>query len=340
VRAVWRDTRALFKEFRAPILLFLTTIFGGGLLYRELLGTAGYGYPPVIDMPYIILRLMIFEPHLEEAPAQPQLIIFWYVMPLVAFYILGRGTADFMRLFFNRDERRGAWEEAVASTFRNHVIVIGVGHVGLRVVRELVKMGFEVVAVELKGSAELKKEMDALGVGLLIGDGRSAAMLETAGIEYARALIICTTQDSMNMEITLHVRQMNEKIRIVARMWDDRLTRQLERLLGVRAVSASDLAAPVFAGSAVGVDITQKMTIQNVDYSMIRLTVEAGSFLEGEQVGKLQKVHDMDIVLHGRGGSVDVQPDNTTLVQGGDTLVIFARHDNIVNIVERNRHKR
>src|SRR6187551_910621 len=87
VRAVWRDTQALGREFRRPILLFILTTVGGGMLYREILAQAGYGYLPVIDMPYIVLRLMVFEPHLENIPAEPQVIAFWYVMPLVAIYI-------------------------------------------------------------------------------------------------------------------------------------------------------------------------------------------------------------------------------------------------------------
>jgi hypothetical protein len=45
----------------------------------------------------------------------------------------------------------------------------------------------------------------------------------------------------------------------------------------------------------------------------------------------------MDIVLYCRGDHVEVQPPSETIIQRGDTLVIFARHDRILSIVGRNR---
>ncbi|NWF68101.1 MAG: TrkA family potassium uptake protein [Chloroflexi bacterium] len=338
LRAVWRDTSALAREFRRPILLFLVIILGGGLFYRELLAGAGYGYPPLVDMPYIMLRLMVFEPHLETAPPEIQIIAFWYLMPLLAIYILGRGASDFVRLFFNRDERRDAWREAVASTYRDHIIIVGVGHVGLRVLRTLAQMGFGVVGIDEKAKPELNEEMNAIDVTLLTGDARDRAVLSSAGLRYAQALIVCTASDNVNVEIIMRARDMNPDIRIVARMWDDQFTNQISRFMNVQAVlSASDLAAPAFAGAAVGIEITQTLRIQGVEYSMIRLQVAPGSFLDGQTVGKLQDEHNMDIVLHGRGDDIAVQPDSKMLVRDGDMLVIFARHDRIINLVERNR---
>jgi Trk K+ transport system NAD-binding subunit len=70
---------------------------------------------------------------------------------------------------------------------------------------------------------------------------------------------------------------------------------------------------------------------------MIRLTVEPNSFLDNQPIGKLQRDNDMDIVLHGRDGTVNVQPETSTHVKAGDMLVIFARHDHIIDLVERNR---
>ncbi|MBZ0288601.1 MAG: hypothetical protein K8I30_13370, partial [Anaerolineae bacterium] len=117
VRALWRDSSALWREFRMPISVFLLTLFGGGFLYGELLVRAGYPRVPYVDLPYMMLGLMVLQPP-TEAPPQPELIAFWYVLPALAVYIIGRGASDFVRLFFNRSERRAAWEEAVASTYR------------------------------------------------------------------------------------------------------------------------------------------------------------------------------------------------------------------------------
>ncbi len=337
MRALWRDTSALWREFRVPIVVFLLVTLGGGWLYGELYQHArGYDIP-LIDRPYIMLQLMILETP-EDAPPEWYLVAFWYLLPPIAAFIIGRGAVDFVRLFFNRGERRRAWEEAVASTYRNHIIILGVGHVGLRVARTLAGMGFEVVGIDVKSKPETEIELAALGIPLLVEDGRSLGVLERAGLRSALAFIACTANDHTNLEAIMRARDLNPNVRIVARMWDDQFSKQMKQFMGVEAVmSASDLAAPAFAGSAVGVEITQTIHVNGMDYSLIRLTVEPGSFLDGQEVGTLQTQNQMDIVLHGRDGSTEVQPSRQTVVQAGDTLVIFARHDQILSVVSRNR---
>lgn len=339
LRAAWRDTNALVREFRHPLIVFLIACFGGGALYGWLHNDVAGVVPaiPVLNLPYTMVSLMILETP-EEVPAEPYLIAFWYLMPAVALYVVGRGVADFARLFFDRSERRAAWEVALASTYRNHVIVLGIGHVGMRIVRTLVGMGFEVVGVEQKIRADAELELEQLGVPIINADGRLPTSLEAAGLRYAQSLVICTSNDQTNLEVTMRARDLNPDVRIVVRMWDNQFATQLQRFMGVHAVlSASDLAAPAFAGAAVGVEITQSMRVGDVDYSMIRLRVEPGSFLDGQTVGDLQASHNMDIVLHLGNGISEVHPASDILVRSGDTLVIFAHYNRIIDIVARNR---
>lgn len=338
IRAIARDSGALLREFRWPIFLFAVVVLGGGWLYGELLVLGGYPRPPYMELPYYVLRMMVFEPPTNDPPQQFYLILFWYLAPLIAIFIIGRGAADFIRLFFNRAERRSAWEEAVASTYRDHIIILGIGHVGMRVARTLVGMGFDVVAVDQKLKPDVEEELAQMGIPMILMDGRNPAALEKAGLRQAQAFITCTASDQTNLEVIMRVRDMNPDVRIVARMWDDQFAKQLKQFMGVTAVlSASDLAAPVFAGSAVGVELTQTMHIHGVDYSMIRVKVEPGAFLDGGTVGQLQEENDMDIVLLERDGGVEVQPPNSIVVRGGDMLVLFARHDRVIDIASRNR---
>lgn len=337
MRAIWRDTSALWSEFYRPIIVFLIAVLGGGWLYGELLVQAGYPRLPFAELPYLMLTMMVLETA-TTVPQETHLLLFWYIVPAVGLYVVGRGAVDFVRLFFNRGARRRAWEEAVASTYRNHVVVLGAGHVGLRVIRTLAQMGFEVVAINLNLTDELDSELSVLGVPCIVGDGRMSSTLEIAGVQHARSLIICTSDDYVNLEIMMRTREFNPTIRIVVRMWDTQFANQLNRFLGVEAVlSASDLAAPAFAGAAVGIEIAQTLRIHDVDYSMIRLKVEAGSFLEGATVGMLQERYQMDIVLHEREGAATVHPGDQVRVAAGDTLVLFAQHSRIVDIVTRNR---
>jgi Trk K+ transport system NAD-binding subunit len=287
-----------------------------------------------------MLALMLFQVP-TELPRQTELILFWYLMPLVAAYVAGRGVFEFINLFYRSDKRHTSWEEAVASTYRNHVIVLGVGHLGTRVVRALVQMGFEVVAIDLKPDDQKNAELTELGVPQVVGDGRLSNTLDKAGIRHSRALIVCTSNDHMNLEVTMRARDLNPGLRIVVRVWDDQFAAQIRRFMNVEAVlSATDLAAPSFAGSALGIEITQTLTIHDEEYSMIRLQVAPGSFLDGKQIDVLQDEENMDIVLHGHDSSVQVHPAGETVIHAGDTLVIFALHRKITDVVARNQRHR
>ncbi len=338
-RAFWRDTLALWREFRRPVLAFLIATIGGGLLYGEIWAQIRGERIDYIELPYMMLQLMTLQGIPEVIiPPEPPLIAFWYVMPLIGLYVIGRGVIDFARVFFNRGERRKAWEVALASTYRDHIIVVGIGNVGLRVIRALRDLGFEVVAIDSKPAQERWEELRHLGVVLVQGDASAPETLTDAGIRFASSLLVCTSSDYVNLTVCMRARDLNAGLRIVVRMWDDRFAEQLRKYVGVEAVlSASQLAAPAFAGAAFGVEIAQTLQVRDEAYSIIRLQVEPGGFMEGKTIDRLQNDEEMDIVLLERDSQVEVHPDGAQVVRGGDTLVMFARHAQIVKLVQRNR---
>lgn len=348
IRAAWRDTSALWREFQVPVLIFVVVSVAGGFVYGELyefahqeeIAADEMAGIALIDRPYIMMQLMILEsPH--EAPPQWYLVIFWYALPPVLVFIVGLGAADFVHLFFNRSDRRDAWRVALVSTYRHHIIVFGAGHVGMRVVNELIEMGREVVVIDNSPDAGVEEVLQRLHVPLINEDARVTSALEKSGIEYADAFVACTGNDHVNLEVIMKVRDMNDNIRIVARMWDDKYARHMQHFMGVHKVlSSSDLSAPAFAASALGIEITQTLSLNGNEYSLLRLTVEPGSFMEGRTIGQLQTENNMDIVLHGVGHSVEVQPRRDVVVKAGEDLVIFAQHSQILSVVARNKSRK
>ena len=339
VRAVWRDYFALWREFNHPIVVFLFFTIVIGFIYGELHALT---YPderlPLIDRPYTMIQMMILESPPLTLPQEPHLIFFWYLMPVVLVYVVGRGASDFVRLFLNWDERRDAWRIALASTMKNHVIIFGAGHVGIRVVNELHRMGYDIVVIDNEPDAGIEERLQELRVPLIIGDGRLPSVLDKASLKDAMAFVACTGNDHVNLEVIMRVRDMNRKIRIVSRAWNQGLARQMKEFFNIESVlSSSDLSAPVFAGAALGIEITQTVHVAGVQYSMIRLEISSSSFMANRTVGDLQRKEDMDIVLYVRGDDTEVQPNHDLVVREGDTLVIFAQHERILSIVARNR---
>jgi Trk K+ transport system NAD-binding subunit len=224
---------------------------------------------------------------------------------------------------------------------------MGAGHVGMRVTRTLANLGFDVVVINMNTTNEVLAELTSLSVPLIVGDARDPQTLEKAGLPFADAFVVCTSEDYVNLETIMAVRDMKPEVRIVARIWDSRFSRQIQQFMGVNVVlSASDLAAPVFAASAVGLEITQTINVHGRDYSMIRLVVAPGSLMDGHTIGTLQSKYDIDVVLYAPeivpsgispNETVDVHPNREQMVRGGDTIVIFASHSRILELVQRNR---
>lgn len=341
--AFFRDTRALLREFWRPLIVFFVAIFIGGFLYGELLMFSRGERIPYYNLPYMMLQLMVLQgvPE-EEVPDEPYLTAFWYLMPAIGFYVLGRGLVDFVRVFFDRGARRRAWEMALAAEFRDHIIVIGIGHVGLRVVRALRQMGFDVVTLDSKPpSPERADELRSLQCPLIMGDATEESSLLDAGVRRAQAVVITTSSDYINVTVAMRARDLNANARLIVRMWDSRFAEQLKRYVGVEAVlSASELAAPAFAGAAFGVEIAQTLTVQDEAYTVFNLTVEPGSFMEGKKIDDIQEKNDIDIVLVEREGKVEIHPRGTIIIKPGDKIVIFARHRQILSIIEANRRRR
>jgi voltage-gated potassium channel len=338
IQVAWRDTRALLREFRWPLISFLLATVGLGLIYGELMALAGHERLPWYELPYIMFSLMVLAAPIN-IPHEPYLLMFWYAMPPIALFIIGRGVADFARLFFDRSGRRTAWQEALVSTMRHHTIVLGIGHVGLKVTRALVGMGFEVVAVDTVFTPEKEAALRALDVPLILGDGRTVDALQKANLAEADALLICTSQDTINLEMVLRARDLNPNVRIVARMGDTQFADQMRNFLGVAEIlSSADIAAPLFAAATVGIEVTQTLTIHNRQYAMLRLNVAKGSAFDGRTIGSVQDRYDVDIVLHAENDSAaEVHPDNAIVITPGDTLVIFAHLDMIKDLARLNR---
>jgi hypothetical protein len=194
VHAAWHHSAALLREFRIPIVGFLFLTLVGGFLYGEVYEDIRGGRVPLIDRPYVIVQLMVLEAP-ETVPPEAALAAFWYFIPMACVFLVGLGAADFVSLVFNRDENRNPWSEDLALTYRSHGIVFGAGHVGQRVIQDLVTMGLDVVAIDSAQKPKVGKFLGDLGVSVIRGDGRDAATLVKARIDRAVAFVACTGDD-------------------------------------------------------------------------------------------------------------------------------------------------
>ncbi|MHB0874887.1 MAG: potassium channel family protein [Anaerolineae bacterium] len=336
LRATGRDTVILFREFRLPLLLFALAIVGGGLLFDALARRAAEPLAGPVEAIYTVLALTF----LQSGGAFPRawyLQTFYFVMPVVGIGILARGLADFGAMFFNRRARSKEWEAAVASTFGDHVVLVGLGHLGYRVTRKLHDMEQDVVVIEVSPEADLAAAVRALGIPVLQDDGTREAALRAAGVERARALLLCTQNDSLNLQIAVKARSLNPRIQVIVRIFDDDFAQALEQQFGFMALSTSGMAASAFAAAAAGVDVTRPITVDGQALSLARLEVASRSALAGRTVHDVEEEFRLSVVLLQKNGNAEVHPAGDRCLVAGETVAVLGSPKQIDRLVCRNR---
>ncbi len=338
VGAALRDTWVLMREFRSGLILFTVVIVVGAITFRLLWNFSHDGNMRLIESLFHVLSMTFLQPTIDF-PREWYLDMYFFVMPLLGLVALARGLADFGTLLFNRNNRFNQWEEALASTYSNHVIIAGLGHLGIRVLRELVVVGEDIVAIELKGDDPPAAEARDYDIPVIEGDARRPDVLRRAGLDRASALVICTNNDLVNLQIASRVRELNPDIRLVMRMFDDEFADTIAERFGLAAVmSSSGMSAPAFAGAASGTEIVQTFRVAGEVLAMGRIEVQAGSRLDGCVVEEIEHELDLSIVLHQSEGEVDVHPPPDERLAAGETIAVVGKLSQIrVMTTEWNR---
>jgi voltage-gated potassium channel len=335
VQASFRDTWLLLREFGWPLILFTIAVIGGGIFYYRLSILAGEPVSNLLESVYQVLLLTFLQP-LGDFPRAWYLEIFYFAMPLIGLIILSQGVAEFSAMFFNRRQRSKEWEMAVASTFQHHHILIGLGHLGFRVANSLHEMGQDVVVIELNPSADLVASVKKLGIPVIQDDAAREAALESAGIHRARTVLLCTQNDSLNLQVALRARRMNKNINVVVRIFDNDFATALQEQFGFTAFSATQMAAPIFAAAAAGVDMTQPITIEGQPLSLAKMNIRASSKLVGMSVSQLEEKFNVSVVLLRRGNSDDLHPAASVELHSNDILAILGGPAEITRLVQEN----
>lgn len=134
-----------------------------------------------------------------------------------------------------------------------HFVVCGLGNVGFRAVEELLRQGERVVAIEANAANPFIATARRLGAAVIVGNATIAEVLRQARASSARAVIAATNSELVNLEVSLLVRELAPKQRVVLRLTDAQLAQTLRQSANIRlAVSIPELAAPTFVAALYG----------------------------------------------------------------------------------------
>ncbi len=335
-RASIRDMTILLGKFRTPLLWFSIAILGGGVLYDFLSMVLNEPVNSLIESIYIVLTITFLQPPNRDFPNHIVLQLFHFFMPIVGIVMLAQGLADFGSLLFNRRSRTKEWEMAVASTLNKHVILVGLGHLGYRVALKLHEIGEQIVVIEFNADTDTLSVVRNLGIPVIHEDATRPSSLEAANIKDARTIIMASQNDAMNLQIALKARTMNPKINVVVRIFDEDFAHALQDQFGFVALSATEMAAPVFAAAASGVDVTNPISIEGQLLSLARLIVSEDASFVDKTVGFVEDNFHLNVVLLRRDHKSEMHPTDSSTIHAGDTIAVLGGPDELHRLMHDN----
>ncbi len=208
------------------------------------------------------------------------------------------------------------------------IVLCGLGRLGTRILTHLHAANLPVVVIDNRCSAEDERLQ---GARLVRGDFRQRAVLESAGIADARAVLILSNDDLVNISATLRVRAINPHVRIVLRLFNQSLLTRLGSVLrNVHVLSTSLLTAPVLAMTAVA---GQGLAAFEVDGGeeerrIVELQVGPDSQILGRSIGEVLASREAVALAHLPAAGPErflLDVDVETRLRAGDRLVLCAR---------------
>jgi Trk K+ transport system NAD-binding subunit len=333
---MWRDVWLLLGEFGTPLLIFVIAIFIGGIAFYFLSAEAGEPLGNFLEALYVVLSMTFFQ-NAGEFPHTWYLGIFYFIMPVLGLILLAQGITEFSVMLFNRRARGKEWEIAVASTYSNHIILVGLGHLGYRIAEELINMEQDIVVIESNPKADLTATVKKMGIPVIQDDASHELTLEAAGVHHARSIILCIQNDSLNLKVALKARRMNPNIQVILRIFDDDFAQGLQEQFGFSAFSATGMAAPAFAAAASGVDMTRPITVEGQSMSLAHIKIDPASAINLKTISEVEQEYKLSIVFIRRDSTSDFHPPADYRLAANDELAILGGLNEIRSLASANR---
>jgi Trk K+ transport system NAD-binding subunit/cellulose biosynthesis protein BcsQ len=224
-----------------------------------------------------------------------------------------------------------AWRtgvRAALSRASNHVIVVGLDGLGMRVVRELVDRGVDVVAINRDGGFSGILAAARGGVPMVVGDPTTAAVLAAARLTRSRAVVVL---DGRGAQETARNAQAVGR-RTVVRLDDEGTTEQVPFTL---AYSVAALAVPAFTAALMGGRVLATVADGGDVLLVAEVEVQPGSALEHRRGGDVDRPQETRLIAIRPAPGADPlwSPSADRRLRSGDRLVVAATRTGLARLI-------
>jgi len=216
--------------------------------------------------------------------------------------------------------------EKVVSKYKNHFIVCGAGKVGFYIAQELFATKRRQVLIDTDQN-KIEEVMGTFSdLPYFIGDATDNNILLKAGIKEAQGVFAATGDDNHNLVISLTARQLNPRVRVVARCRELGNSEKMKRAGADAVVSATFIGGLRMASEMVRPEVVSFLDIMLRDKEKnLRIEeIRASASLTGKRVSDLglKKFHQtLLLAIRTAKGWVYNPPDDYTLMP--DSTLIF-----------------
>ncbi|MFI0789907.1 NAD-binding protein [Streptomyces lydicus] len=270
-----REVIAVFGALAAIVLVLAgaTALAEPGPLWKSV-------YLPLLDI------FTMGDPATDESPARRVLQLIAGFVGLAVLPLVVAATMNATDAF-----RKASVGHPPAEDLSDHIVLVGLGKIGTRVLAQLRTTEHQVVVIERDPHARGVALARELGVPLLLEDAGASGVLDRARICQSKSLLVLTRDDGENLDIVMAAREANPQIRVVMRLYDDDFAATVSRTMRAsyphattRSRSVSALAAPSFAAAMMGRHVLGIMPVERGSLLFTVVDVAGHPELEGRSV--------------------------------------------------------
>lgn len=219
-----------------------------------------------------------------------------------------------------------------------HVVVVGLGGVGTRILRLLHDRDIKMVAVTLDENARGVTLARELSIPLIIGDPSRETTLRQAGVDRCKALMAVDRSDVANLQTALHGRNLQPRLRTVLRLFDADLADRVRRVLDLPlSRSVSNLAVPAFAEALMEREVIGTISVDRRVLVVADVFVPAGSTLENLPLAAVDDPGKVRIIAVTEFGEPRPlwKPSTARRIRQRDKLTVVATRDGLSELIRR-----
>jgi Trk K+ transport system NAD-binding subunit/multidrug transporter EmrE-like cation transporter len=230
---------------------------------------------------------------------------------------------------------------------QDHIVVVGLGSFGIRVVADLKAAGHDVVVIERSPDNRFLSSAAELDVPVIFGDATLPATLDSARIDDAVAVAVLTQSDMVNIETGIVLRERlgarwmrsatTPGVPVVLRVYDRTLGAAVAQRFGFENVrSTVELATPWFIGTAMGLQVFGTFSVGQQSFMLGGVEVESGSELDGLRMADMS-TQTRVIAIASPGGPARLHPRRDTHLSAGDTAYLVGPYRELLETLHKGR---